>query len=74
MATLSPPAVYLDNIVCNEPIYLGEILLFMARGCIRARDLDHAARSGTMVNQKPCSFAIAVTRYRPRSRPDVCLV
>jgi hypothetical protein len=29
---------------------------------------------GRMVNRNPCSFAIAATRFRPRPRPDVCLI
>jgi hypothetical protein len=33
------------NIVCNERIYLSGLLLFPARRCVRARDLDHAPRS-----------------------------
>ena len=28
---------------------------------------------GTIVNRKPRNFTIAVTRFRPRPRPDVCL-
>jgi hypothetical protein len=28
---------------------------------------------GTIVNRKPCNFTIAVTRSRPRPRPDMCL-
>jgi len=28
----------------------------------------------TIVNRKPCNFTIAVTRFRPRPKPDVCLV
>src|SRR3984893_8862416 len=29
---------------------------------------------GMIVNRKPCNFTIAVTRFRPRPRPDVCLI
>src|SRR5438874_12129391 len=28
---------------------------------------------GMIVNRKPCSLAIAPTRFRPRPRPEVCL-
>ena len=28
---------------------------------------------GTIVNRKPCNFTIAVTRFRPRPKPAVCL-
>src|SRR5580692_12471101 len=29
---------------------------------------------GTIVNRKPCNRVIAATRFRPRPRPDACLV
>ena len=44
VAALLPLAVR-ENIACNERIYLSGLLLFTARRCVRACDLDHAARS-----------------------------
>jgi hypothetical protein len=47
------PLAALENIVCNERIYLSRLLLFPARRCVRARDLDHAARPRNDRESKP---------------------
>src|SRR5713226_6806824 len=44
-----------------------------------ARTYGHAISTthpdpGMIVNRKPCNFTIAVTRFRPRPKPDVCVI